>query len=353
MASAVLTAALLIVVLVSGASQALAGWAVAVAAGSTAGAILLFVLPLLVLHDLLQFPVVFFRGVVLEHRYGLSRETGRQWLRDHVEGWLLRPAVTAGGAFVVVTSRMLWPDWWWLVAGAVFVLALVTLAQVAPVWLLPLAAAHSPLQRDGLVARLVALAERAGTHVLGVFEWHLAARTVKANAMLTGLGRTRRILVSDTLLAEHSDEEIEVILAHELAHHVHHDLWADLGVRALGLLSGAWLAHLVLDAETAFAATSLAGTLAGLPVVALSLGCAELAFGPVANALSRAHERRADRFALELTRNPDAFASALRKLASRNLTDDEPSRVVEFVFSTHPSAAARIADARRWAAERR
>jgi len=353
MAGAATSAAFLTLIVVTGASQALAGLAVAAAGGSTPGAVVSFVVPLLVLHDLLQLPLTFFAGVVLERRYGLSRETAGQWLLDSMKAWCLRPVVACSAALVVVALRMLAQDWWWLAAGGVFVVALATIAHLAPVWLLPMTMACTPLQRGGLAARLVALAERAGTRVLGVFEWHLASRTVKANAMLTGLGRTRRILVSDTLLAEHSDEEVEVILAHELAHHVHHDLWADLGVRALGLLMGTGLAHLALGTSPERAGTDLAATLTGLPVVALSLGCASVVLGPVSNALSRAHERRADRFALELTGNPDALASALRKLAARNLTDDEPSRVVEFVFATHPSATARIAAARRWAAERR
>ena len=109
---------------------------------------------------------------------------------------------------------------------------MVVLAQLAPVLLLPLFYRFKPLDRPALVERLLALAARAKTRIRGVFEWTLSAHTKKANAALTGMGHTRRILLSDTLLADYSDDEIEVVLAHELSHHVHHDLWRAVAVQA-------------------------------------------------------------------------------------------------------------------------
>src|SRR5207237_3947891 len=110
-------------------------------------------------------------------------------------------------------------------AGALFALIIVGLTNLAPVLLLPLFYTIKPLDRAALRARLLALAERAGARVLGAYEWGLAEKTKKANAALAGIGGTRRILVSHTMLSEYSDEEIEVVLAHELAHHVHGDIW--------------------------------------------------------------------------------------------------------------------------------
>ena len=131
---------------------------------------------------------------------------------------------------------------------------LIGLAQLAPVVLLPLFYDFKPLDRPALADRLVALAERAGARVLGVFEWRLSDRTRKANAALAGIGRTRRILLSDTLLAEHSDDEIEVILAHELAHHVYRDIWTGIALEAGLILAGFYLADVAL---TQFAGTRL------------------------------------------------------------------------------------------------
>ena len=183
---------------------------------------------------------------------------------------------------------------------------------------------------------------------MGVFEWQLSDRTRKANAALAGIGRTRRILLSDTLLAEHSDDEIEVILAHELAHHVHRDIWSGIALEAvLDRRSGFYVADRVLAALLAHGSGCGQGGLAGLPLLVLAAGAVSLLLLPSSNALSRAHERRADRFALEMTENADAFVSAMKRLRSQNLAEERPSRLVELLFHSHPSTSARIAAARR------
>src|SRR5439155_15276819 len=130
------------------------------------------------------------------------------------------------------------PDRWWLPAGAVFALLIIGMANLAPVLLVPLFYRVKPLSRESLRARLLALAERAGARVLGAYEWGLSDKTRKANAALAGLGATRRILVSDTMLREYSDEEIEVVLAHELAHHVHGDIWKGIAFESGLILAG-------------------------------------------------------------------------------------------------------------------
>ena len=131
-----------------------------------------------------------------------------------------------------------WPDDWWWISAGLFAAATIGLAQLAPVVLLPIFYKFKPLDRPSLVERLVKLAAGARTSVNGVFEWVLSSHTKKANAALAGLGRTRRILLSDTLLADYSEDEIEVILAHELAHHVHRDLWRGIAVQAVGAVGG-------------------------------------------------------------------------------------------------------------------
>jgi STE24 endopeptidase len=225
---------------------------------------------------------------------------------------------------------------------------LVVLAQLAPVLLLPLFYRFKPLDRPALASRLVALAGRADARVVGVFEWQLSDRTRKANAALTGIGRTRRILLSDTLLAEHSDEEIEVVLAHELAHHVHHDIWKAIVFEAVLLVLGFHLADRVLEASIGRFGIVAKDDVAGLPLLLLAGGAVSLVLLPVANAVSRAHERRADRYALEMTRNAAAFVSAMRRLAAQTLAEERPSRLVEILFHSHPPMAARVEAARAW-----
>jgi STE24 endopeptidase len=195
----------------------------------------------------------------------------------------------------------------------------------------------------------MALAEKAGTPVLGVFEWRLGDRTSKANAALVGIGRTRRILVSDTLLSAHSDQEIETVFAHELAHHVYGDIWTGLALEVILVTLGCYVADYLLTTFALGLGLDGKSDVAGLPLIALGGGAVSVALRPMTNALSRAHERRADRYALEATRNSSAFISAMKRLASTNLAEERPSKFVELFFHTHPSTAARIAAAKEWA----
>jgi STE24 endopeptidase len=342
-------ATLLVVLILSGTAAALADLVARVAGAGVPG-IALYSALLVLLADLVQLPFVYYQGVTLEHRFALATHSRTAWWLDHARS-LGVSLVLVGGAAIIVVLLMRWsPGGWWLAGGALFALLLVAMTGAAPVVLFPLFYRMTPLDRPALSSRLLALAQRANTAAMGVFEWRLGDRTRKANAALAGLGRTRRILLSDTLLAAHSDEEIEVILAHELAHHVHGDLWTALVVESLSVTTAFYVAHLALDGMAGRVANAGAGELAALPVLAVAVGAVSLLLMPLVLAISRAHERRADRYALEMTQNPAAFVSAIRRLASQNLADERPSPLVEMLFHSHPSTAERIEAARRWAA---
>src|SRR5206468_12682365 len=201
----------------------------------------------------------------------------------------------------------------------------IALTNIAPVLLLPLFYPVNPTQRDALRSGLLALADRAGARVLGAYEWGLAAKTKKANAALTGIGATRRILVSDTMLDDYSDDEIEVVLAHEMAHHVHGDIWKGILFESCLIVAGFYLAARLLRWLSPPMGLHGPDDVAGLPLLLLAAGAVSLVMMPAAHAISRTFERSADRFALDLTRNPSAFVSAMRRLAAQNLAEDDPS----------------------------
>jgi STE24 endopeptidase len=304
-----------------------------------------YVFGLTIIHEAVGLPLGFYSGFLLERRYGLSNERLVSWIGDQVKALAIGLLLGGGGASLLYWCLRTFPDRWWLVAGVLFALFIVGFANLAPVLLLPLFYSVRPLERATLGARLLALAERAGAKVLGVYEWGLAAKTRKANAALAGIGATRRILVSDTMLREYSEDEIEVVLAHELAHHVHGDIWKGIAFESVLVVAGFFLASRVLDAFAAWAGLRDTADVAGLPMLLLAAGGVSLGMMPVAHAMSRAFERSADRFALDLTRNPSAFISAMKRLGAQNLAEEHPSRVVQWLFHSHPPMRERIAAA--------
>jgi STE24 endopeptidase len=308
-------------------------------------AVFVDVLLLSLVSEIVSLPLGFYSGYLVERRYGLSNETVRAWAVDQLKSFVVGLLLGGGAAVVIYALIRRFPDAWWLPAGAIFAALIVGLANLAPVLLLPLFYTIKPLAREALRARLVGLAERAGARVLGAYEWGLGAKTRKANAAFAGLGGTRRILVSDTMLAEYSDDEIEVVLAHEIAHYVHGDIWKAIAYESVLILAGFYLASRALAALGGMFGLRSVADPAGLPLLVLAAGAVSLIMVPAAHALSRANERRADGFALRLTQNPAAFVSAMRRLAAQNLAEERPSRIVQWLFYSHPPIRERIATA--------
>jgi len=312
-----------------------------------------YALAVALVHEVVACPLAFFRGLVLERRYGLSRQTAGEWWRDHLKALglgLLFGGLSAGFVYLTLT---LWPDWWWLATTAGAAAVSLTLTWLAPVVLVPLFFKVTPLQNDSLRERLTALAQGAGTATVGIYEWRLSAKTSRANAALTGFGRTRRILLSDTLVCDYSEDEIEAILAHELSHHVFHDVWRSLALDVVVVGAGCWAGSEVLRRSTGGLGLSGVADVAGLPVLVLTaMGVSALAL-PLMNAISRWHERRADQFALDTTRNPAAFISAMKRLGASNLAEDDPPACARLFFYTHPPLGDRLAFAQAWTARQR
>ncbi len=285
----------------------------------------------------------------LEHRYHLSNQKFRSWLRDQVKSFIVGLAL----AFIVVESLYLiirhFPQYWWAVTWLVFLGFFVLLAQIAPVVLFPIFYKFAPLENEELKQRLVRLSERAGTRVRGVYEWRLSEKSAKANAALTGLGNTRRIILADTLLHNYSPDEIEAVLAHELGHHVHKHILKSIAVQALLTFIGFWLASGVLhySIERLHMFDTLSD-FANLPLFVLVSTVFSVLLMPVLNAYSRHNEREADRYCFKSVPSVAPFISAMNKLAEQNLAERTPSRLVEVLFHSHPSVGKRIAAAEAW-----
>jgi STE24 endopeptidase len=263
---------------------------------------------------------------------------------DQVKGTLISAVIGVPLLLGLYGMIKVTGDDWWLWAAVGFTLVTVVLAILAPIVLMPIFNKFTPLGEDRkyLVDKLVALAVRAGTKVSGVYAFDMSRRTSAANAAITGLGKTRRIILGDTLLNEFSDEEIETVLAHELGHQVHHDIPLQLVFQTMfNFLAFFILSQILISATQVFEIRSPSDP-AGLPLIGLLFGALNLVSMPLVNGLSRWRERLADDFALRMTKNPRAFEGAMTRLANQNLSDVDPEGWVVFLFYSHPPLRDRI-----------
>jgi STE24 endopeptidase len=251
-------------------------------------------------------------------------------------GALLAAPVAFVLASVVLASAWIAGPAWWIAAAAAVGALLVSAMHLAP-GLMARAAGARPINRPALVERLGALARRIRVPIQSI-DVLPASSSVTTNALVAGAGGNRRVFVADAVIRDWSDDEIEVVVAHELAHHVHRDLWSTLVADVAVLAAGFWAADQV---RLGIAPASGSG-LAMLPMLALVTCGVWIAAAPFRFALSRWQERRADMFALRLTGRADAFQAAIRRLAASHLAEERPSRLTQWLYHRHPSVADRL-----------
>jgi STE24 endopeptidase len=294
--------------------------------------------------SLLTLPLSYYSGFVLPHRYGMSNQTVKEWGIDRVKGLAIAAPLGLIMLEIVYAVLRAFPITWWLIAAGIMLIFNVVLANLAPVLIAPIFNKYIPLgeEHSTLESRLINLAKRANTRVKGVFKFDMSRRTKAANAGLTGLGNTRRIVLGDTLIEEFTHDEIETVLAHELGHHVNKDIPIGIALGTLITLVGFYFSSLGLNwGVNTFGFEGIAD-IAALPLFSIVIGLYSLVTMPLTNGFSRWRERRADQYALEATQKPDAFASAFTRLANQNLADVDPEPWVEYLLHSHPALGKRI-----------
>ena len=339
----------LIVLLVTGWSGWLRDLALKLPPHNYSLAVFIYLLLLLLISKALGIGLDYY-GYRIERRYKLSTQRFRAWIWDEVKGFLVGLVLGSVVVELLYYTIRQWPERWWLLAWASFMVLFVLLAQLAPVVLFPIFYKFEPLDNEELRRRLVVLSERAGTRVRGVYRWKLSEKSKKANAALTGLGATRRIILADTLLDNYSSDEIEAVLAHELGHHVHRHILKSIFVQAAITLFGFWAAnwalHYAVDRQLfEFVQVS---DFANLPLLGLVATVLSFLLMPALNAYSRYNERQADRYAFESIASVEPFISSMNKLAEQNLAERTPGKWVEWFFHSHPSISRRLAAADEW-----
>lgn len=299
---------------------------------------------------LISLPLGYYTGFVLPHRFGQSNQTLRGWITDQIKGLVFSAVLGLLLLELIYVLLRAAPDTWWLWVAAFMLIFSVLMANLGPVLLMPLFNKFVPLGEEhaDLAARLHRLAEKAGTRLTGVYRFDMSRRTKAANAALTGLGNTRRVILGDTLLEEFSPDEIETVLAHELGHHVNRDIPLLIASQTVLTLGGLYLASLGLRWGVTTFGFDGPADIAAFPLLAIIMGAYGLVTMPLENALSRWRERLADRYALEATGKPEAFASAMTRLANQNLAEVDPEPWVEFLLYSHPALEKRIKMAKNY-----
>jgi STE24 endopeptidase len=314
--------------------------------------VMLYLFIIGVIYEVLSFPLDFHEGFVLEHKFNLSNQKLGGWLKDHLKG--IGVSFVIGLIVVEILYFLLrnFPLSWWFIAAVVFILLLILFSKFFPLIILPLFFKFTPLEDEELERRLLELAFRAksstkggsasGGKVVGVFKWGLEEKTKKGNAALSGWGKTKRIILSDTLLKNYTPDEIETILGHELGHFRKRHIWKGLSLNGILSFLGWYCVYKILNSSLGYFNLKGIDDIAGFPLIALVFSILSLVFLPGANLYSRFLEREADIFSLELTQKPDAFISSMEKLTVQNLAEYQPNKIIEFIFHSHPSMAKRI-----------
>jgi STE24 endopeptidase len=339
--SPAITFIMLVLLVATGFSKTIASWTLRIVPFPS-GAFLLFAAAVAVLQGILTFPISFFSGFVLEHRYGLSDQSLLRWGWERLKGLLVGGPLGAVLVLVLYYCLDRYGNWWWLPVAVILTLFSVVLARIAPVLLLPLFYRLSALEEGPLRERIVNLCQRVGLHIEGIYTFNLSKNTRKANAGFTGIGKARRILLGDTLVEGFTEEEIETVFAHELGHYALHHLRTGILLGAASTFLGLFVAAQLYAWSLVLAGFSGLTDPAALPLLALWLSIFALVTGPLGNLISRRHEFHADAFAVRTTGLASAFSSALQKLARLNLADPEPHPLVEFLFYSHPSISHRL-----------
>lgn len=301
-------------------------------------------------YTVINLPLGYYSGFVLPHRFGQSNQSLKDWLIDQLKGLaIVGPLGLLLLELIYLALRLTGATWWLWVAGGMLLFNVI-LSNLAPILIMPLFNKYVPLgdEHKELEERLLTLAKNANTKVQGVYKFDMSKRTNAANAALTGIGSTRRIILGDTLINEFTLDEVETVLAHELGHHVNKDIPFLIITGTILTTLGLFIASLVLDyLVTVFSFQSISD-IAAFPALALILTAYSLLISPLENALSRWRENMADDYALTSTKKAEAFASAFTRLANQNLGEIDPEKWVVFMFYSHPPLGERIEKAKKF-----
>ncbi|MGB2629909.1 MAG: M48 family metallopeptidase [Candidatus Omnitrophota bacterium] len=303
---------------------------------------LIYVTAFFIFTYILGFPLHFANSFFVEHHFGLSNQSLAAWMLDEFKQVLLSFALWIACTQVFYLVLRNFPNLWWVIIAALWIFFSIVLSRILPVLIIPLFFKYIPIEDKGLRDRIFALADKTQVRLMDVCKIDLSSKTKKANAALVGLGKTRKVILADTLTDEFTPEEVETVVAHEFAHHKYRHIWQLLLFSGVLTLAALYILFMLADKVAVLAGVPGIDDLYLFPVLVFFLVVSGLAVLPVQNLFSRILERQADRFALECMKDPETFISVMKKLASMNLADMEPSRLKKIFLYDHPPICERI-----------
>ncbi len=308
--------------------------------------ITLYILVFTIILDLITIPLSFYGGFILEHIFKLSNQTLFGWVKDELKKFFISLVLIIFLVQIIYIFLRNFPNSWWIFTTIFWIFFSIIMAKLAPVIIFPLFFKSVPIDKEDIKEGLLSLAEGTGINIEGVYKINLSKNTKKANAALAGLGNTRRVLLSDTLIDAYSLAEIRSVFAHELGHHVYHHIRKMLIIGSVLGFLGFALCHYALTNAITILGYQYIHDIAAFPILCLVLGAFGFILMPIQNAYSRKLERECDRYAIKKTNDPEAFISTMDKLAEQNLADRNPNRLIEILFYDHPPISKRIAMAK-------
>ena len=294
-----------------------------------------------VFYYIVAFPLSLYSGFMLEHKFKLSNQTFGAWLKDDLKKSALSLAV-----FLIFTQALYaflrgFPDTWWLWMAGFWFLFTVFLARIMPIFVVPLFFKYFPVE-ENLRQNILELAGKCGIKIIDVYKIDFSKKTNKLNADVVGLGKTRRVIMADNLINEFSRREINGVLAHEFAHHKLRHIPKFMLFGFISTFISFYAMYLLSSKAVEFFAARGVYDMALFPVFMFILFAMGFAIMPIKNAFSRKLEKDSDIFALKVTRDREAFASLMKKLAEKNLSDPSPHPLVKFLFYDHPPVSERV-----------
>jgi len=292
--------------------------------------------------SIITFPLGFYSDYILEHKYNLSNQTLAGFFKEKLKGFLVGIILGVPLMFTFYYILQTYGSNWWIVLGVFMVFVSVILGRLAPTLIMPLFYKFKPIENESLKNRILELCKKTGIHIKGIFTFNMSKNTKKANAAFTGMGKSKRIILGDTLIENFSEEEIEMVFAHEMGHYTKKHILKMIVLSTILTFAGLFITAKLYGSSLSYFGFTNISEIAALPLLFLYLSLYGLITSPISNIQSRKYEWEADTFALEIIKDKNSFISAMEKLADQNLADKTPNKIVEFLFHSHPSIEKRI-----------